>query len=230
MRVIYNRNGLNGYFNGNLTNCIRIFPQSAIQWSTFNYSRSHLENVIKNTTFTNFISGGIAGMVSYGIIYPLETIRSKLSVQNKDTKLYNGIVDCFTKSIRVNGFRSLYNGCGLSLLGQIPFQGSNFVTYYYLKDNYNTQSNKYISLIHGSIAGFVSVSLTYPFDTIKRRLQLSGEYGNPKYTGIRHCIKYIVNTYGIRGLFRGLIPAYIKILPSNGLYFWTLELLHELYK
>ena len=117
MRVIYNRNGLNGYFNGNLTNCIRIFPQSAIQWSTFNYSRSHLENVIKNTTFTNFISGGIAGMVSYGIIYPLETIRSKLSVQNKDTKLYNGIVDCFTKSIRVNGFRSLYNGCGLSLLG-----------------------------------------------------------------------------------------------------------------
>jgi len=210
MRVIYNQNGLNGYFNGNLTNCIRIFPQSAIQWSTFNYSRSHLENVIKNTTFTNFISGGIAGMVSYGIIYPLETIRSKLSVQNKDTKLYNG--------------------CGLSLLGQIPFQGSNFVTYYYLKDNYNTQSNKYISLIHGSIAGFVSVSLTYPFDTIKRRLQLSGEYGNPKYTGIRHCIKYIVNTYGIRGLFRGLIPAYIKILPSNGLYFWTLELLHELYK
>ena len=33
--------------------------------------------------------------------------------------------------------------------------------------------------LFGSIAGFTSISCSYPFEIIKRRMQLSGELGNP---------------------------------------------------
>ena len=181
----------------------------------------------QNDNINNFISGGISGVISYTTIYPIETIRSKLSIQNKHK--YYGIIDCFKTSIKQGGILSLYNGSKISAIGQIPFQGSNFVTYYYLKKKSYINNTELASLFNGSIAGLVSVGLTYPFDTVKRKLQLNGEFGNPVYKNAYDCIKYNIRVFGLRGLYGGIIPCLIKIIPTNGFFFLSLEYLNKIY-
>ena len=210
--------GYKGFFKGNLVNCVRVFPQQAVNFSIFNL-------VNKDFNLNYFTSGAIAGITSYLSIYPLETIRSKLSVQVKQHK-YKGLLDCFVKTVSTNGYYSLYKGSFLASIGMIPFQGTNFLVYNYLNDNYNNQNLKiYNSLFFGSLSGIASVSVAYPFDTIKRKLQLSGESGNPKFRGIIHCIKHMYINNGIKSFYRGLIPCYAKIFPANGIYFFMIEIL-----
>ena len=219
---IYKNEGPKALFKGNFTNSLRVFPQTAIQFSAFNFFNELFKTRFEKKT-NYFLSGGMAGVISYTAIYPLETVRSKISVQESNG-IYKGIGDCLKQSIDKNGVRSLYRGCGLSAIGMMPFQGTNFLTYNYLKDKYNKENNKFLSLLFGSWSGVAGVSVSYPFDTIKRRLQLSGEQGNPCYKGIFDCMKYIYRTQGIIGFYRGLLPCYTKIFPANGIYFLVLEL------
>lgn len=222
-RYMRSTEGFKGYFKGNYTNCLRIFPQQAVNYSIFNFTNDKLSNKL-DKKLSYFISGGCAGIISYLSIYPLETIRSKLSVQTVDIK-YKGVIDCFKKSITRDGISSLYRGSLLASIGMIPFQGTNFMIYNYLKDNY--KSSPLNSLFFGSISGICSVTVSYPFDTIKRKLQLSGECGNPKYKGIIDCCKCTFNKQGIKGFYRGLIPCYTKIFPANGIYFLIIELFNN---
>ena len=172
-------------FNGNLVNCIRIVPESAIRYSSFDIFKQHFHKYGFNNNLNYFISGSLSGILSTIIIFPLETIRSKLSAQNNNNKIYKGIIDCGINTYKLGGINSFFKGSPVTLLGLIPFQGTNFLTYQYMKDNY---SNTNINLLaFGSISGFNSVSVSYPFDVIKRRLQLSNELGNPKYQNTIHC-------------------------------------------
>jgi len=232
LHTIYLTEGVHGLFVGNLANCSRVFPQKSMEFGIFNYCNKHVfddEVVGKKTNY--FISGSIAGIVGYTSIYPMETIRSKISVQKMEVK-YNGIMDCLMKTIKEQGVRGLYRGCAFQAVGMIPFQGTNFLTYNYLQDLYNSKYNLendpskklYSSPICGSLAGMTAVSLAFPFDTVKRRLQLTGEQGNPHYKGIFDCLRYTYQTYGIKGFYRGLVPCYMKMVPASALCFATVEL------
>lgn len=72
-----------------------------------------------------FLCGGLAGGVSKLAVYPLDTIKKRLQTQGLRSSLstggtvgtssmnvltihYNGIVDCFQKVIRTEGFKGLY--------------------------------------------------------------------------------------------------------------------------
>ena len=76
----------------------------------------------------------------------------------------------------------------------------------------------------GLSSGFTSVSASYPFDLLKRRLQLSNELGNPQYNSSLDCIKHIYIKNGIRGFYSGLFPCYMKLIPANCIFFYTIEL------
>ena len=177
----------------------------------------------KNLNF--FVAGSISGIVASNVVYPLETIRTKLTAQSNNN-MYKNYYDCIIKSYKKNGIKGFYKGNVLYTLGMIPYQGTNFFTYEYLKDNYeNTQINL---LLFGSFAGFTSISCSYPFEIIKRRMQLSGELGNPTYINTLHCIKHMYSQNGIRAFYAGLIPQYVKLIPANCIFFYTIEVLKNI--
>ena len=219
------REGYMSLFNGNGINCIRVVPESAIRYSTFNYSNKYLEEYSMNKNLNFFVAGSISGIVASNVVYPLETIRTKLTAQSNNN-MYKNYYDCIIKSYKKNGIKGFYKGNVLYTLGMIPYQGTNFFTYEYLKDNYeNTQINL---LLFGSFAGFTSISCSYPFEIIKRRMQLSGELGNPTYINTLHCIKHMYSQNGIRAFYAGLIPQYVKLIPANCIFFYTIEVLKNI--
>ena len=220
------REGYLSLFNGNGINCLRVMPESAIRYSVFDSCKKHLSEKDININLNYFISGSISGITGSCVVYPLETVRTKLTAQSNNN-MYNGFVACVKKSYNTNGIKGFYKGNVLYTIGQIPYQGTNFLTYEYLKNNHeNTHTNL---LLFGSIAGFTSISCSYPFEIIKRRMQLSGELGNPTYKNTLHCVKHMYKYNGLRSFYAGFIPQCVKLIPANCIFFYTIEISKSIY-
>ena len=220
------REGVLSLFNGNGINCIRVVPESAIRYGVFDKSKEYFKEKGYDNNLNYFISGSISGIVASCTVYPLETIRTKITAQSNNN-MYKNYLDCVSKSYIKSGIQGFYKGNVLYTLGMIPYQGTNFLTYEYLKNNYeNTNTNL---LLFGSIAGFTSISCSYPFEIIKRRMQLSGELGNPTYKNTLHCLTHMYSQNGIRAFYAGLIPQYIKLIPANCIFFYTIEVFKDIY-
>jgi len=64
-----------------------------------------------------------------------------------------------------------------------------------------------VKLSCGAVAGSVAQTGTYPLDVARRRMQMKGTSGELfKYNSTWHAFNIIVNTEGIRGLFKGMLP------------------------
>jgi hypothetical protein len=61
----------------------------------------------------------------------------------------------------------------------------------------------------GGAAAIAAISVMHPVDVVKSRLQIQGEKaGGRRYTGVVSSLIQIARSEGVRGLYRGLIPAY----------------------
>lgn len=234
-RDVMRKEGIQGLWKGNWTNCIRIAPQMAVNFSVFNIAKNRLfiplfdvnsTNKGASKDIINFCSGALAGMVAMSSIYPLENIRSRLSLQTNKAE-YKNIVDVFKKT----PIRHLYYGLNMSLIGFVPYNALNFMFYNKYKSlgQFSSIDKQYVNLICGGLSGLSAVTITYPTDLIRRRLQIQGFSEHvPKYNGIIDCITKIYRTEGISGLYRGLIPCYIKIFPTVAIQFYIIEYLSGL--
>lgn len=61
-------------------------------------------------------------------------------------------------------------------------------------------------------------------------MQLEGAGGRARIynTGLVGTFKHIIRTEGLRGLYRGILPEYYKVVPSVGIVFMTYETLKML--
>jgi hypothetical protein len=63
----------------------------------------------------------------------------------------------------------------------------------------------------GGAAAIAAISVMHPVDVVKSRLQIQGENGvgrGKRYTGVVSSLVRIARSEGVRGLYRGLLPAY----------------------
>jgi hypothetical protein len=130
--------------------------------------------------------------------------------------------DVFKKTSILN----LYNGYKMTLCGFVPYNSLNFMFYKSYK-SYNFIYNKDINnLLAGGFSGVSAVSITYPTDLIRRRLQLQDLHSNiVKYNGIVDCIKKIYILDGIKGFYKGLGYCYMKIFPTMAIQFFIVDYL-----
>ena len=233
-KQVLKQEGILGFWKGNFTNCIRIFPQSAINFAVYKKCQSYIKKENSNNAF---ICGTISGFVSMICIYPFENARTRLSLQMKH-QYYTSLFDVFKKTKLLD----LYRGLGVSLIGFPPYNAISFMTHSMLKQNkkviedlfQHTQSktrhtpfqiqNDIYSFISGGISGCIAVSLTYPTDLIRRRFQIQNMCSSvPKYKNVFDCLKQIIHNEGIIGLYRGLGITYIKIFPTMAIQFYMFE-------
>lgn len=70
-------------------------------------------------------------------------------------------------------------------------------------------------------SGVISQTTTYPTDVVRRQLQAQGRVGNMRFSGPLDCIKYIWQTAGIRGFFRGCWINGLRAASSQAVQFWS---------
>jgi len=228
IRSVLKKEGIRYLWKGNMTNCMRVFPQFATRYTTFEKSKQYIFNDVENNAMQNFLSGGAAGICSMVTIYPLETIRTRLSLQMNKSH-YKGPLHAL-KTLKIP---ELYRGLGISVLGFAPFSAFNFTSYYYYKcllEEYNLNSTT-VNLLAGGAGGITALTATYPTDLLRKHFQMAGFNSQvPKYNGIFDGFKQVVKNDGFLGLYRGLLPAYLRIFPCLAVQFWCLEKGNELLK
>eukprot|EP01111_Echinosteliopsis_oligospora_P004549 TRINITY_DN1754_c0_g2_i2.p2 TRINITY_DN1754_c0_g2~~TRINITY_DN1754_c0_g2_i2.p2 ORF type:complete len:426 (+),score=104.27 TRINITY_DN1754_c0_g2_i2:1351-2628(+) len=231
--------GFRGFFKGNGTNVIRIAPYSAIQFMSYEkYKRLFMDMNAENSrqkgnisysghlsAVQNLVAGGLAGVTSLLCTYPLDLVRSRLTIQTTASK-YTGITDTFKTVVAEEGARGLYKGMFTSILGVAPYVAINFTTYETLKRRFMTGHTPGVmeSLAYGAAAGATAQTFTYPIDLLRRRLQMQGIGGTePKYKGTVHAVKTIISEEGFLALYRGMIPCYLKVIPAISISFCVYE-------
>jgi solute carrier family 25 (adenine nucleotide translocator) protein 4/5/6/31 len=209
--------GIGAFWRGNLTNIIRYFPTQAFNFAFKDSIKAMFPKVDKNKEFGKFFminmaSGGLAGAGSLLIVYPLDYARTRLASDvGSGKQQFNGLVDCLTKTVKTSGIGGLYNGVGVSVVGIIPYRGVYFGLFDTLS-GYNPYQKNENGLIRASskfaCAQFSAISAgyaSYPFDTIRRRLQMQSE--KPKdqwvYSGTIDCFTKIMKDEGVAALFKG---------------------------
>jgi len=217
LRDVFKKEGIRYLWKGNGINSIKAFPQNGINCFVYNFC--------KRNGYNHFISGGFGGATSMLITYPLETIRCRIMLQTNHSH-YKGLFNAFKKL----SIREYYLGLNCSLIGYSLYSSLFFQFYHTYKDLSNEiLINPNIkNLLCGGLTGISAVSITYPTDLVRRRLQMQGFHSSvPHYNGIIDCCEKIVLNEGVRGLYKGLIPTYYKIFPTVALQWWCLDYLSE---
>ena len=224
IRSVIQKEGILYLWKGNFTNCIRIAPQTAINYTVFKETKKL--KLFKSENKNNYFSATVSAFIATMVSYPLDNARGRLALQTNNNH-YKSLTDVLRKV----PFKQLYNGLNMTLIGFLPYNAMSFTIYSNLRDNKYFNNLPYCQLINGGLAGLGAVSITYPSDLIRRRLQLQGfDKSVPKYNGIIDCILKIIKTDGFTGLYRGLLACYIKVFPTMGIQFATLDYLKSLNK
>ena len=227
-RSVLKKEGIRYLWKGNMTNCIRVFPQIATNFAVFEKVKKDVFYNIHGEKIKNFLSGATSGIVATIGLYPLETIRTRLSLQMNKSH-YKGPINAVKKM----NIKSLYCGLGISIMGFGPFNALNFMFFYKYKNLLEDWKvdEKLVKFIAGGFAGMSALTVTYPTDLLRKHYQMSGFNSDvPKYNGILDGFRTIVRKEGIVGLYRGMLPSYIRIFPCLGIQFWCLEKGKELLK
>lgn len=215
---VYKEQGLGAFWRGNFTNVIRYFPTQAFNFAFKDSIKALFPKYSSKTDFgmfflVNMASGGLAGAGSLCIVYPLDYARTRLASDvGSGQKTFNGLADCLIKTTKgPGGVLALYNGFGVSVAGIIPYRGVYFGMYDSLLgiNPYKKDSNNFIRLTSTfAIAQATAITAgyaSYPFDTIRRRLQMQSE--KPKaewlYKGTMDCFAKIVKDEKVTALFKG---------------------------
>ncbi|GAA5919203.1 hypothetical protein JCM1841_002500 [Sporobolomyces salmonicolor] len=243
LKKMWQEEGFRGYMRGNGINVLRIAPYSAVQFSSYELFKGTLmsdDGTID--TPRRLIAGSFAGIASVVSTYPLDLVRSRLSVESASLGLRDdrkdgrstGIVRMTLRVYREEGgLKALYRGLIPTAAGVAPYVGGNFAVYEALKQwlaggstDPERQPGTMAKLVCGGIAGAVSQTLTYPFDLLRRRFQMVGLKSQAlgyEYTSIWGALSTIVRREGFGGLYKGIWPNLLKCMPAMATSFGTYE-------
>jgi hypothetical protein len=217
---VLRKEGVRYLWKGNLVNCTRVFPQFAINYAVYEKAKNNFY-YIQDNKLKNFICGGIGGFVATTITYPLDTVRTRMTLQMNKAH-YKTPIDVIRKLDLV----TIYRGVGISMVGFGTFSAFNFMFF----NKYNDYLLEYginqsiANFVAGGFAGISSLSVTYPTDLLRRRFQMqSFNKETPNYKGAFDAIRKIVVSKGVTGLYSGLLVSYIRIFPCLAIQFWCLE-------
>ena len=65
------------------------------------------------------VNGGIAGIIGVTCVFPLDLVKTRLQNQKigpNGERMYNGMLDCFRKTLRSDGFFGMYRGSAVNIL------------------------------------------------------------------------------------------------------------------
>ncbi|CAM6001381.1 unnamed protein product [Sphagnum balticum] len=151
----------------------------------------------------SLIAGSCAGISSTVCMYPLELLKTRLTIQ----------------VVSEEGVLELYRGLAPSVIGVIPYAGVNYFVYGSLRSLYKRCSKtdrvgNIQTLLIGSLAGAIASTSTFPLEVARKHMQVGALKGRVVYKGTLDALRGIAKERGLKGLYRGLGPSYLKLMPA----------------
>nr|GMD81589.1 adenine nucleotide transporter BT1, chloroplastic/mitochondrial-like [Ipomoea batatas] len=225
---IMKNEGWKGLFSGNLVNVIRVAPSKAIELFVYETFKKRLtakpDEQPRLPGPASLISGAVAGISSTLCTYPLELLKTRLTLQRG---VYKNVLDALVKIVKEEGPAELYRGLTPSLIGVIPYAATNYYAYDTLRKAYRQilkqeEIGSMATLLIGSAAGAISGGVTFPLEVARKHMQ-AGALNGRQYHNMLHALISILEHEGVLGLYRGLGPSCLKLVPAAGISFMCYE-------
>ena len=140
---------------------------------------------------------------------------------------YKGPIHAFTTILRQEGLLGFYRGIIPALIlcsnGALQFSIYEELKIWKASPNPGGQTAKELGpqdyMILGAFSKSAASTITYPYQVIKSRMQQV----NSRYSSTWATFMEIFSKQGVYGLFRGLVPNVIRVMPASAITFMTYE-------
>ncbi|KAJ8465285.1 hypothetical protein OPV22_027837 [Ensete ventricosum] len=238
--------GLKGFWKGNFVNILRTAPFKAINFYAYDTYRKQLLKLSGNdetTNFERFIAGAAAGITATILCIPMDTIRTKMVAPGGEA--LGGVIGVFRHMVETEGLFSLYKGLVPSLISMAPSGAVFYGMYDILKTAYlrspegrnrlalmkqrqgeevnaldQLELGPVRTLLYGAIAGACAEAATYPFEVVRRHLQMQVQANRLNAFAT---FKNIVDKGGAPAVYAGMIPSLLQVLPSASISYFVYE-------
>lgn len=236
--TIVKQEGALGLYRGVVPNLWGAGSAWGLYFLFYNSIKSTLQNGDSSKALgagTHLLAASEAGVLTLFITNPIWVIKTRMCLQysdNSDVKAgtkvrqYNGMVDALVKIYKHEGLIGYYKGIVPGIFG-VSHGAVQFMVYEELKNRYNQYRKVPITtklstgeyLTFAAISKFFAVSVTYPYQVVRARLQ--NQHYN--YSGSLDCIKSTWTYEGWRGFYKGLGTNLLRVTPATMITFVTYE-------
>jgi len=215
--------GVYPLWRGNLANVIRYFPTQALNFA-FKDSIKAVFATPKDASnqrkfATNIASGGAAGTMSLLFVYSLDYCRTRLANDAKGKggeRQFNGLIDVYVKTLKSDGIVGLYRGFVISAVGIFIYRGMYFGLFDTLKPILiGKDGNVFASFLLGWAVTVTAGLMSYPIDTIRRRMMMTSG-GGAKYKGSIDCAVQIMKNEGFMSMMKGAGANILRGIAGAG--------------
>jgi solute carrier family 25 (mitochondrial phosphate transporter), member 23/24/25/41 len=167
--------GLKAFWIGNGLNCLKIFPESAIKFLSYEMSKRAFAKYVDGVSDSRdisggsrFMSGGIGGITSQLAIYPVETLKTRLMSSQGGQNKGNALLVATAKDMwRNGGTRTYYRGLTAGLIGVFPYSAIDMSTFegiklFWIRYTGKEEPGVLSLLAFGSVSGSVGATTVYP--------------------------------------------------------------------
>uniref|UniRef100_A0A7S0R728 ADP,ATP carrier protein n=1 Tax=Pyramimonas obovata TaxID=1411642 RepID=A0A7S0R728_9CHLO len=244
LQHILKKEGFFGLWKGNKVNLLRTAPYKAMNFYIFDtlhdlfLRRGHR---LELSNQERAVAGAAAGVFSALLFFPLDLVRTRLIADDKYRAL--GVGKAMLHIAKREGFGGLYRGVLPALISMGPNGAVFYGVYDWLKMSTLrarsraqgttledlTEDEQVLGtwrmLFHGAIAGAASEASTYPLDLVRRRLQVQTGSFTKRSSLIRmvRLLREVARKQSPLGLYAGLVPSILQVLPSSALGYFTYE-------
>lgn len=127
----------------------------------------------------------------------------------------------------------------MGLVGMFPYSAIDLTTFEYLKrylvtrnartigcskDSREAAPGNFATGAIGACSGAIGATAVYPLNLLRTRLQTQGTAIHPRtYTGMIDVTLKTVKGEGVQGLFKGVTPNLLKVMPAVSITYIVYE-------
>ncbi|KAK1896495.1 Calcium-binding mitochondrial carrier protein SCaMC-1 [Dissostichus eleginoides] len=221
--------GVASLWRGNGINVLKIAPETAIKFMAYEKFKKMLSSEPgKVKTHERFMAGSLAGATAQTVIYPMEVMKTRLTLRK--TGQYTGMLDCAKKILKKEGVKAFYKGYVPNLIGIIPYAGIDLAVYESLKNFWLARYAKdsanpgiLVLLGCGTLSSTCGQLASYPLALIRTRMQAQASLEGSEQMPMNLMVKKILQKEGFFGLYRGILPNFMKVIPAVSISYVVYE-------
>jgi len=234
LRKAWNEGGFPGLFKGNLANCLKVAPNRGTQFLVYEFLKRQLvSGGMALNAGSRLCAGGVAGMLAASVVYPLEVVKTILTLYPEECKgsIFNA---CGAVMKHSGGLKGFYNGLAPTLVAMFPYVGVEFMVYETLKRRWvlftGEPATTALLLALGALAGCAGQASAHPLDVIRRRMQMqtmqkAAADDKPPIDNMFHGLYSVAKNEGPAVLFKGLGATCLEKAPSTAIGYYIFEAL-----
>uniref|UniRef100_A0A8D0PE04 Solute carrier family 25 member 25 n=2 Tax=Sus scrofa TaxID=9823 RepID=A0A8D0PE04_PIG len=172
--------------------------------------------------------GGGRGSRSHHSCWALQVLKTRMALRK--TGQYSGMLDCARKILAREGVAAFYKGYVPNMLGIIPYAGIDLAVYETLKNAWlqryavnSADPGVFVLLACGTMSSTCGQLASYPLALVRTRMQAQASVEGAPEVSMSSLFKQILRTEGAFGLYRGLAPNFMKVIPAVSISYVVYE-------